>query len=120
MTKSPLERFGTEQAAGLILHELDHLLKGHHKRGNQMVDDNAARWETWNHATDASINGDLRSESIPLTSGLIYPEKFGLPAGLSAEEYFRSLLNQQQKDEPQPEPEQGEQDDGDTAVDRNP
>ena len=31
--EAALERLGTEQAAGLILHELDHLLKRHHKRG---------------------------------------------------------------------------------------
>ena len=88
--EAAMQQMGTEQAAGLILHELDHLLKRHHKRGKQMVDDNASRWDTWNHATDASINAGLRSEGIPLPDGLIYPEQFGLPEGLSAEEYFRS------------------------------
>lgn len=94
---------GTEQAAGLILHELDHLLKRHHKRGGLMVNGDASRWDTWNHATDASTNAGLRSEGIPLPPGLVYPEKFGLPDGLSAEEYFRELVGNQQQDSPQPE-----------------
>ena len=77
--EAALERIGTEQAAGLILHELDHLLKRHHKRGEQLVGDDNAKWDTWNHATDASINSDLRSEDIPLPDGLVYPEQFDLP-----------------------------------------
>ena len=108
-----------EQAAGLILHELDHLLKRHHKRGNQLVAGNAARWDHWNRATDASINAGLRLEGIPLPDGLIYPEQFGLPAGLSAEEYFRELTkpndnepqNDQEDDDDEPS------DDGETPED---
>ena len=94
-----LERFGTERAAGLILHEVDHLLKRHHKRGGQLVGDDRAKWDTWNTATDASINGGLRSEGIPLPDGGVYPEQFDLPEGLSAEEYFRELTKP--KDEPE-------------------
>ena len=117
--EAALQQMGTEQAAGLILHELDHLLKRHHKRGEQMVADNVARWDTWNHATDASINAGLRSEGIPLPDGLIYPEQFGLPAGLSAEEYFRELTkpndnepqNDQEDDDDEPS------DDGETPED---
>jgi len=117
--EAAMQQMGTEKAAGLILHELDHLLKRHHKRGKQMVGDKASRWDTWNHATDSSINAGLRSEGIPLPDGLVYPEQFGLPEGLSAEEYFRSLLDQQKQpqDEPQPEPEQHEQDEPDAGDD---
>ena len=50
--EAAVQRMGTELAVGLILHELDHLLKRHHKRGKQMVGDTASRWDTWNHATD--------------------------------------------------------------------
>jgi hypothetical protein len=50
---------GTEQAAGLILHELDHLLKRHHKRGEQMVGDHASRWDTWNHHTQTGRTARL-------------------------------------------------------------
>ena len=94
-----LERMGVEQAAGVILHELDHLLKRHHKRGGVLVGEDGAKWDTWNDATDASINGPLRSEGIPLPDGLIYPERFNLPDGLSADEYFRALSENQQDKE---------------------
>ena len=82
----------------MILHELDHLLKRHHKRGKRLVGNQDSQWETWNYATDASINDNLRSEGILLPEGVIYPETLNLPAGLSAEEYFRSLLDQSQAD----------------------
>jgi hypothetical protein len=85
--EAALQRMGVEQSAGLVLHELDHLLKRHHKRAQGFVGDDDTRWDTWNHATDAAINGDLRAQDIPLPPGLVYPEKFRLPAGLSAEEY---------------------------------
>jgi Putative metallopeptidase domain/Resolvase, N terminal domain len=83
--EAALQRMDTDQAAGLILHELDHLLKRHHKRAKGLVGDGASKWDTWNHATDASINSDLRAQDIPLPPGLVYPEKFHLPAGLSAQ-----------------------------------
>ena len=86
-----LQRMTADQAAGVILHELDHLLKRHHKRGKSLVGD--GQWEAWNYATDAAINGDLKAQDIPLPDGVIYPERLNLPAGLSAEEYFRQLTN---------------------------
>jgi predicted metal-dependent peptidase len=92
--EAALARMDTDQAAGLILHELDHLLKRHHKRAKGLVGDETSKWDAWNHATDASINNDLRAQDIPLPPGLIYPEKFHLPAGLSAEEYFRAISDQ--------------------------
>jgi predicted metal-dependent peptidase len=96
-----LHRMGTEQAAGLILHEIDHLLKRHHKRGEQLVGDDNAKWDTWNYAADAAINSGLRSEGIQLPDGVVYPERLDLPEGLSAEEYFRELIKP--KDEPDSE-----------------
>ena len=95
--EAALQQFGVEQAAGVILHELDHLLKRHHKRATSLVRD--GQWETWNYATDASINGDLRAQSIPLPDGVVYPDKFNLPDGLSAEEYFRKLVDGQTKED---------------------
>jgi predicted metal-dependent peptidase len=96
-----LQRMSIEEAAGVILHELDHLLKRHHKRGKSLVGE--GQWEAWNYATDAAINGDLKAQDIPLPEGVVYPERFNLPAGLSAEEYFRQLTNPnlEQDHEPQ-------------------
>jgi hypothetical protein len=94
--ESALERFGADQSSGVILHELDHLLKRHHKRGKSIVGNDSAKWELWNYATDASINGSLRAEGVPLPEGVVYPENFDLPVGLSAEEYFRKLSDNQE------------------------
>lgn len=87
-----LQRMSIEEAAGVILHELDHLLKRHHKRAKSLVGE--GQWEAWNYATDAAINGDLKAQDIPLPDGVVYPERLGLPDGLSAEEYFRKLTEQ--------------------------
>ena len=99
--EAALQRMSADQAAGVILHELDHLLKRHHKRAKSLVGD--GQWEAWNYATDAAINGDLKAQDIPLPDGVVYPERLGLPDGLSAEEYFRKLTeqtdNQQSDDE---------------------
>lgn len=120
--EAALEQMGIEQAAGLILHELDHLLKRHHKRAKGIVGDASANWDLWNQATDATINGDLRAQAIPLPPGLVYPEKFRLPPGLSAEEYFRALSSQAGNDsDPQPDDDQGhpqDQDHGDDVADQ--
>jgi predicted metal-dependent peptidase len=95
-----LQRMSAEQAAGVILHELDHLLKRHHKRGKSLVGD--GQWEAWNYATDAAINGDLKAQDIPLPEGVVYPERLNLPDGLSAEEYFRKITERtEQPDESQ-------------------
>ena len=112
--EAALQRMSLEQAAGVILHELDHLLKRHHKRGKALVND--GQWEAWNYATDATINGDLRDQGIPLPEGVVYPERLNLPDGLSAEEYFRKLTEQTeqpQEDETQDSPseEPGDSDD---------
>ena len=104
--EAALERLSVEQAAGVILHELDHLLKRHHKRGKLVAKD--GQWEAWNYATDAAINGDLRAQGIPLPEGAVYPERLNLPDGLSAEEYFRKLTEQTEE----PENQDNESDDG--------
>ena len=95
--ESAISEMGMEVAAGVILHEVDHLLKRHHKRGKFIVGEDASRWEIWNIATDAAINAGLRSEGIPLPEGVVFPEAIGQPDGLSAEEYFRNLIDQREQ-----------------------
>lgn len=101
--EAALQEFGIEHAAGIILHEVDHLIKRHHKRGKFVAGNDAWKWDVWNNATDAGINGGLRDQGIPLPANLIYPETFNLPSGLSAEEYFRELV-QQDEDAKQDQP----------------
>ena len=109
--EAAIQLMGAAEAGGLVCHELDHLRKRHHKRGNRLVEAVVATsslsvdelWDIWNRSTDAAINGGLRSEGIPLPDGLIYPETINQPPGLSAEEYFRALVQEAEEEAKQKE-----------------
>lgn len=107
--EAALQRMSADQAAGVILHELDHLLKRHYKRAKSLVGE--GQWEAWNYATDAAINGDLKAQDIPLPEGVVYPERLGMTDGLSAEEYFRKLTEQSDNRQPDDENTDNESDD---------
>jgi predicted metal-dependent peptidase len=107
-----LQQIGVDQAAGVVLHELDHLLKRHAKRAKSVIGEDRSLFDTWNTATDAAINSGLRSEGIPLPDSGVFPDKIGMADGLSAEEYFRGLCDQK-KQEQQQEAEQQHTDEAD-------
>ena len=94
-----LASISTDVAAGVILHEVDHLLKRHHKRAANIVQDTPQGWKAWNLATDAAINEALRSEGVRLPDGVVYPESIGQPEGLSAEDYYRALTKESEGDD---------------------
>jgi predicted metal-dependent peptidase len=75
--------------AGVLYHEITHLLRAHHERFEH------ADRETANVSADIEINDDIRAEGVQLPDGALYPETFGFPDGLLAEEYY-SLFQQQQ------------------------
>jgi predicted metal-dependent peptidase len=77
------------ELAGVLYHEVTHLLRAHHERFEH------ADRETANVAADIEINDDIRAEGVRLPEGALYPETFGFPEGLLAEEYY-SLFQQQQ------------------------
>lgn len=72
------------KAAGRIVaaHEVEHLLRHHHAR--LPIASRAAKI-----ATDFEINDDVPSGYFP--EGGLYPADFGLPIGLTAEEYLALL-----------------------------
>jgi predicted metal-dependent peptidase len=74
--------------AGVLYHEVTHLLRAHHERFEH------ADRETANVSADIEINDDIRAERVQLPEGALYPETFGFPEGLLAEEYY-SLFQQQ-------------------------
>jgi predicted metal-dependent peptidase len=76
------------ELAGVLYHEVTHLLRAHHERFEH------ADRETANVAADIEINDDVREEGVRLPEGALYPETFGFPEGLLAEEYY-SLFQQQ-------------------------
>lgn len=102
-----LETQTVEQAAVLILHEVGHLLRRHHKRARPI---GVTNWERWNKATDAEINGSYQAEGLPIQADRITPASLGLEPGHLAETYYRQLT---EKEEPEPEEEEEEEEQGD-------
>lgn len=83
--------WSVEVLAGVLYHEISHLLRDHPGR-MESFDPQAA-----NLAADAEINDDLIDEGICLPEGAITPASIGQPEGLLAEEYYAALENQAQQ-----------------------
>ncbi len=78
--------WSVEELAGVLYHELCHLLRDHAGRAAAFADP-----RRWNLAADAEINDDLRAEGIALPGAPVYPELFDQPEGRLAEEYYATL-----------------------------
>lgn len=84
-----LQSVEPDEAVGLILHEVSHLLLKHHaRRGGRDA-------KLWNIAGDLAINDRLQQEGHPLPPDGCFPKDFQLPGNLSAEQYYRHLEDQQ-------------------------
>jgi len=82
-----IDKVSVEELAGVVYHEIWHLLRKHPDRLSQYPQAVAAL------AADLEINDDIRSESIPLPEGVFYPEQFGFPPNQTAEYYASELLD---------------------------
>ena len=78
------------QLKALLIHELEHYLRGHHHRFKDLSDyiismgsDISTYQAFYNLAADLEINSNLAN--LPL--GMVYPEIFALESGLALEEY---------------------------------
>lgn len=100
----------TEELALVLVHEAMHVAMEHAKRGEALgivpdcTPDKLAELITsasrWNKAADCAINDQLRKiGTLPHTEHICFPEKFGLPPNLTAEEYYYLLQEQEQKQE---------------------
>lgn len=85
-------QWNREQIAGVLIHEVSHLLRKHHLRGKKLQ----ANPDLWNKANDAEINDDLINEGLLLPGNPITPASLGFANGHLAEEYYFALLKQQQ------------------------
>ena len=81
--------WGIEKAAGVLLHEAHHVVRGHHHRA-AAAGVTPDTWRLWNLATDAAINDDLAAAGIPLPDPVL-PGSFGLVDGGLEEAYFTHL-----------------------------
>lgn len=81
-------RWQAPEVAGVLYHELWHLLNAHHDR-----------LKVWppliaNLGGDLAINSIIQREALPLPEGVVMPEQFGFPPNLTAEEYCDLLQKQ--------------------------
>ncbi len=82
-------RWGTPQAAGVLLHEVGHLLRDH--AGRAALLPSPVHRLAWNLAGDAEINDDLIAAKVPLPDGPVTPEALGCRDGELAETYYATL-----------------------------
>lgn len=100
-------RTPTEELAGVWVHEVSHLLRDHHGRGERYARENeehgpggrsatrvpsAEGWERLrrNIAADFEINDDIYGDGLPRPAGAVLPSLLRLPEGLLMEEYLRT------------------------------
>lgn len=81
-----------KEATGVLWHELEHLLRKHHRRAEAL----GAEPEVWNVATDCAINDDAQEAGLVLPEGGCYPHLFGLEPYRSEEYYYQALQQLQQ------------------------
>lgn len=79
-----------EKAASVVVHELAHLLRGHHRRAVALG--TSIHPKAWAWGTDAEINDSDFGPDMPLPGNPIVPSVFGAPDGLLAEQYHDMLV----------------------------
>jgi predicted metal-dependent peptidase len=91
-----LDRWTVEEVAGVLLHEVGHVVRFHAARARaEFVDVATAR--LWNIAADAEINDDLLADGVTLPEGGVTPRSLSLPAGKAAEFYYHRLIKRRDK-----------------------
>ncbi|MHB9860541.1 vWA domain-containing protein [Streptomyces sp. YIM S03343] len=100
-------RIPVEELAGVWVHEVSHLLRDHHGRGERYAREHedhgpGERSETGvaaaeglgrlrrNIAADFEINDDIYGDGLPRPAGAVLPSLLRLPDGLLMEEYLRT------------------------------
>jgi predicted metal-dependent peptidase len=95
-----LDKCSPDEAAGVILHEVSHLLLNHPNRAQALVAKNDRElFKVWNIAADAAINYNLQQEKVSLPKGVVYPSTLKLEGNQSAEWYFAKLKEQMREEQ---------------------
>ncbi|WP_280672543.1 VWA-like domain-containing protein [Kitasatospora sp. MAP12-44] len=86
-------RTSLEDLAGVWVHEVSHLLRDHHGRGERYAreheEDGPGERLRRNVAADFEINDDIYGDGLPVPAGAVLPSLLALPDGLLMEEYLR-------------------------------
>lgn len=90
------ESLPDEEAAAALFHETQHPLRSHGERSIGF-----ANKYLFNVAGDITINDDARYCGYTIGKDWYVPETLGVPTGMSAEEYY-DILSQEEEEKPQP------------------
>jgi predicted metal-dependent peptidase len=87
-----LTEWSVPEVAGVLLHEVGHLVRDHPGRARTMNVHGEELATLWNFAADAEINDDLVASGIELPNGGgVTPALLGEKAGMVAEYYYAHL-----------------------------
>jgi predicted metal-dependent peptidase len=90
-----VDRTPVEELAGVWVHEVSHLLRDHHGRGDRVARDRGltgpAERLRMNIAADCEINDDVYGDGLPRPEGAVRPEDLRLPPGRLMEDYLRGF-----------------------------
>ncbi len=88
-----VQRWSVDQLAGVLVHEMLHVLREHFPRSRNIGVTTPGLAKLWNISGDLEINDDLLTAELELPPEGIFPKTFGFEDGLSAEHYYRKLLD---------------------------
>ncbi|CAL9632852.1 vWA domain-containing protein [Streptomyces sp. enrichment culture] len=90
-----VDRTPEEELAGVWVHEVSHLLRDHHGRGDRLARvqglTGPAERLRMNIAADCEINDDIFGEGLVGPEDVVRPDMFGLPGGQLMEEYLPGI-----------------------------
>ncbi|MER7757875.1 VWA-like domain-containing protein [Kitasatospora sp. NPDC097643] len=90
-----VDRTPVEELAGVWVHEVSHLLRDHHGRGDRLARrlglHGPGERLRMNIAADFEINDDVYGDGLIRPSGVVLPEHLQLPDGKLMEEYLREF-----------------------------
>ena len=88
-------RTPVEELAGVWVHEVSHLLRDHHGRGDRVARQRgltgAGDRLRMNIAADCEINDDVYRDGLARPEGAVLPRTLGLPEGELMEDYLRQF-----------------------------
>lgn len=88
-----VDRMPVEELAAVWVHEVSHLLRDHHGRGDRVARERGLTGPgerlRMNIASDCEINDDAYGDGLPHPEGAVYPGDLELPEGKLMEDYLR-------------------------------
>jgi len=90
-----VDRTPLEELAGVWVHEVSHLLRDHHGRGDRFAQEHGLSGPgerlRMNIAADCEINDDVYGEGLPRPQDVVMPEHLRLEGGQLMEDYLRQF-----------------------------